>query len=123
MFGHTRTTKLKNDILALESTRDLKTDEIRKVKDELADLKQTKKMEDENIRHLVKIKEEGLNIEHQKKEVELERQQQESIATVKDEYRNKQESTLKAQIESGDKRFAEILARLPDVNVLMKGKV
>ncbi len=56
MFGHTRTTKLQNDIRDLEGMRDRKTDEIRKVKDELAELKQTKKMEDENIRHLVKIK-------------------------------------------------------------------
>lgn len=123
MFGHTRTTKLKNDIRSLEDERDTIVDKNRKVKDELAELKQTKKMEDENIRHLVKIKEASLEIANEKKGVELERKQQEAIAKVKDEYRNKQESTLKAQIESGDKRFAEILSRLPNVQVKLKGDV
>lgn len=116
MFGHTRTTKLKNDIRSLEDERDTIVDENRKVKDELAELKQTKKMEDENIRHLVKIKEERLEIQH-------ERKTQEAIAKVKDEYRDKQESLLNKQLEQGEKRYAEILARLPDVSVALKGKV
>ena len=109
MFGHTRTTKLENDIRKLE-------DEKRRVKDELADLKQTKKMEDENIRHLVRIKGERLEIQHEKKT-------QEAIAKVKDEYRDKQEALLNKQLESGEKRYAEILARLPNVTVGLKGKV
>jgi len=116
MFGHKRTTKLKNDIRTLEDERDTIVDENRKVKDELAELKQTKKMEDENIRHLVKIKEESLEIQHQKKT-------QDAIALVKDEYRDKQEALLNKQLDQGEKRYAEILARLPDVNVRLKGDV
>lgn len=124
MFGnYRRTDKLKKDIQALEDERDGVADANRKVKDELAELKQKRKMEDEDIRHLVKIKESSLELAHQKKEVELERQQQEAIAKVKDEYRNKQESTLQKQINDGGVRYAEILARLPNVSVRLKGDV
>ena len=124
MFNrYRRSDKLKQDIQNLEDERDGLTDENRKVKDELAELKQKRKMEDEDIRHLVKIKEEKLDLNHQKKVVESERQQQEAIAKVKDEYRDKQESTLQKQIEDGKKMYAEILARLPNVSVRLKGDV
>ena len=118
-----RSESVKTQIRSLEGERDTLNDGLFKARNELAELKQTRKMEDEDIRHLIKIKESQLDIKHQEKQVELERQQQEVIAAVKDQYRDKQESTLKKQIEQGDKRFAEILARLPDVNVRLKGEV
>ena len=123
MFSHKRTTKLKNDIIKLEDEHDVVTDENRKVKDELAELKQKRKMEDEDIRNLVKIKEGKLDLEHQKKQVELERGQQTAIATVKDEYRDKLESNLQQQVKDVKEMYGEILARLPNVNVKLKGKV
>ena len=100
MFGnYRRSDKLKQDIRNLEDERDGLTDDHRKVKDELAELKQKRKMEDEDIRHLVKIKEGKLDLEHQTKQVELERGQQTAIATVKDEYRDKLEATLQQQVK------------------------
>jgi hypothetical protein len=123
MFGNQRSQQVKVQIKSLESERDRLNDSNRKIRDELADLKQQKRMEDENIRHLVKIKEEKLDIEHEKKQVERERVQQEVIAKVKDEYRNKQESTLQKQIDDGKEMSAEILARLPNVSVRLKGDV
>ncbi len=123
MFSHQRTTKLKNDIRKLEDERDFLTDDNRKVKDELAELVQKRKMEDEDIRHLIKIKESQLDIKHQKKQVELEGEFQTEKAKIKDEYRDKLESTLKKQIDATEKRYAEILRRLPDVSVRLKGDV
>ena len=130
--GYRRTRQLKAEIISLEEERDkiidenrkakeALLDENRKLKDDIADLRQKKKMEDENIRHLVKIKEESLDIAHERKTVELERKQQDAIATVKDKYREKQESTLQKQIEDGKQMYSEILARLPNVNVRLKG--
>jgi len=76
VFGsYRRTDKLKKDIIALEDERDGLTDDNRKVKDELAELKQKRKMEDEDIRHLVKLKESKLDLEYEQKKVVLEREQ------------------------------------------------
>ena len=123
MFGNQRSERVKLQITTLESERDTLNDENRKVKDELAELKQKRKMEDEDIRHLVKIKEGKLDLEHQKKRVELEGKFQAEKAVVKDEYRDKLESTLQGQIKDVKQMYGEILKRLPNVNVRLKGDV
>ena len=123
MFGNQRSERVKLQITTLESERDTLNDENRKVKDELAELKQKRKMEDEDIRHLVKIKEGKLDLEHQKKQVELEGKFQAEKAVVKDEYRDKLESTLQGQIKDVKGMYGEILKRLPNVNVRLKGDV
>lgn len=123
MFGNQRSKQVKDQIVSLETERDRLNDSLLSTKNDLSELKQKKKMEDEDIRHLVKLKESKLEIEFKKKEVELERQQQCAIADVKDEHRDKLEKILNTQIEQGEKRYAEILSRLPDVNVRLKGEV
>ncbi len=123
MFGNQRSERVRLQITTLESERDTLNDENRKVKDELAELKQKRKMEDEDIRHLVKIKEGKLDLEHQKKRVELEGKFQAEKAVVKDEYRDKLESTLQGQIKDVKGMYGEILKRLPNVNVRLKGEV
>ena len=60
MFGNQRSRKVKQQIKSLETERDRLNDNLLYTKNELASLKQEKKMENENIRHLVKIKEEKL---------------------------------------------------------------
>jgi chromosome segregation ATPase len=100
----------------------LREDRIR-LKEEVEDLKLKKKVSEEDIKHMTKMKEEKLDIDHQKKVLELERGKQEAIATVKDAYQDKQEKTLNKQIEEGNKRYAEILARIPDINVKLKGDI
>lgn len=123
MFDNQRTKKVKAQIIEIEGERDRLNDSLLSTKNELAELKQKKKMEDEDIRHLVKIKESKLQIDFDKKEVSLEKEKQDAIAKVKDEYRDKQERVLEKQIDQGEKRYAEILARLPDVSMTLKGKV
>ncbi len=123
MFGNQRSERVKLQITTLESERDTLNDNLVSVRNELSELKQKRKMEDEDIRHMVKIKEGKLDLEHQKKQVELERQQQTAIATVKDDYRDKLESTLQSQIKDVKGMYSEILKRLPNVNVRLKGDV
>lgn len=118
-----RSEVVKLQIKTLEAERDSLNDELQGVRDELATLKQKKKMEDEDIRHLVKIKEEKLNIEHQKRELERDRQKEAEIAKVKDEYRDKMERELQKQIDRMKDMYGEILQRLPNVNVRLKGDV
>lgn len=123
MFFNQRTEAVRRQIRNLEHERDDLNDSLHKTRNELAELKQKKKMEGEDIRHLVKIKEEKLAIEYDRKEVRLEREQQAVIAEVKDEYRDKMEQELQKQITRMQKMYGEILGRLPNFNVRLKGDV
>ena len=123
MFGYKRPERVKRQIEKLESERDALNDDLFKTRNQLAELKQKRKMEDDEIRHLVKIKESQLDIDHQKKLIEADREKEISIAAVKDEYRDKMEKELSRQIDRMQQMYGEILGRLPNVNVRLKGDV
>lgn len=95
---------------------------IRTLKDELADLKTQKTMEQREIEHLVKIKEEKLGLEFQKKEVELIKDFQVKEMKMQTSYHEK----VVEQIEGFNKRqdvfFSDVMKRLPNVNVRLEGK-
>lgn len=96
--------------------------QIRTLKDELADLKTTKKMETREIEHLVKIKEEKLNIEHQKQEVELQKDFQAKEMALQTEYHNKIMKAIEEARKEQQGTYKEIMKRLPNVNVRLEGK-
>lgn len=126
MFGNKRPTRsedVRQQIESLERERDSLNDSLLKVRNELSDLKAQRKREDEDIRHLVKIKESKLDIDFQKKDLAREKEKQDAIAKVKDEYRDKMETELQKQLERMQGMYGEILGRLPNVNVRLKGDV
>jgi hypothetical protein len=89
--------------------------EVRTAKDELADVMQESRLNEENIKHLVKMAKEAAAIELQKEKVKLAGEQQEAIATVKDDYRNKMEVQLKAEGTNIREMYDRILERLPNI--------
>jgi hypothetical protein len=97
--------------------------DLKKEKTDLTDkvekLKLDAKIADEDIKHMVKMKEEKLDLEHQKKVVALEKEKADAIAKVKDEYRNKMEERLIKEGENIKEMYEAILQRLPDVNVML----
>ena len=106
----------------VEKIKKLK-DERKRLKAEIEDLKLKKKIETEDIKHLVKLKEEKQKIQFERKEMELEKKMQETIAEVKNGYRNKVEKNLESQKNDVKEMYGQILKRLPDVNVRLKGDV
>jgi hypothetical protein len=108
--------ELQDKVISLELER-------RDLKEEVEDLKLKKKTSEEDIKHMVKMKEERLAIDHERKALALEKEKEQAIATVKDKYRDKTEAYLNEQIKRADGMYAEILERLPNINVNMKGKV
>lgn len=110
-------------VKVLEKELDSLRDERRTLKDEVEDLKSKRKVEDEQLKHLLKIKEEKADIEFQKKVHEAEVKKQNEVAAVKDQYRDKLEAELKTRLEQMQTMYGQILARLPDVNVALSGKV
>lgn len=119
MFGKNKDTQkedLKAVIRGLEEERT-------QLKREVEDLKSKKKIEEEQLKHLVKIKDEKRELEYKKKEMELESEKEREIAKVKDKYRDKMEENLISQKDDIKSMYSEILERLPNVNAKLTGKV
>lgn len=113
--------KLEQLVSGGESVLQLKTT-IRKLKDDIESLKTTKKMEQREIEHLVKLKEEKLVIEYQKREVELQKQFQEKEIALQLNFHNLTIKNLEtAQGEMKD-IYIQIMQRLPDVSVMLGNK-
>lgn len=110
-------------VKALETEIDGLRTERRTLKDEVEDLKSKRKVEDEQLKHLLKIKEEKMDLEFQKKVHDAEVKKQNEVAAVKDQYRDKVEAELKSRHSQLQEMYGQILARLPDVNVALSGKV
>ena len=108
--------ELKEKVEKLEFDRDT-------LKEELADVKLDKKISEEDIKHMIRMKEEKNEIEFERQCMVKDRECETQIAEVKDGYRDKMEANLKTQIDNIKEMYGEILQRLPDVNVNLKGKI
>lgn len=98
-------------------------DRVRELRHEVDALKMKAQAADEELGHLLKIRDEKRDIELERRKVELEREQQEAIAEVKSEYQDKVEELLEGQIEKLEAQYKELLGRLPDINVTLKGRI
>ncbi|MGH7239668.1 MAG: hypothetical protein ACREHG_06335 [Candidatus Saccharimonadales bacterium] len=85
------------------------------LKQELEDLKLKKKIEEEDIKHMVKMKIEQQDIEYEKKALALQREKDEEVAKVKDSYRDKVELQLEKRGSEIKEMYNEILQRLPNI--------
>lgn len=112
-----RSVQVMRQIKNLEDERDDLNDQLMSTRNKLAELEQKKKMEDENIRHMVRIKEESLQIQYEKNLIKFQGEKETAIAKVKDQYRDKVESDLNKQIDRMQKMYGQILERLPNYNV------
>ena len=90
-------------------------------------LQLTRDIEIRDIKHMVKIKEEKLDIQFEKKSGEFERNLQRAsdkeILAVKNKYRDKVEKLLEKGHEDLRGRYSEILERLPNIDVAIKGNL
>lgn len=97
--------------------------EISRLTEQLKQLKSDKKIEEREIQHLVKLKEEKLLVDYEKKVMELERKKASEVQVLRDEYQEKLQKLLERRGDDLKDMYAQILARLPDINLHMKGKV
>ncbi len=111
--------KLEMMISGGESVLQLKT-QIRKLKDEIESLKVTKKMEQREIEHLVKLKEEKLNIDFQKKELELKGQFQDKTLVMQTEYHNLTIKNLDVARDEMKEIYTQIMQRLPNITASLE---
>lgn len=97
-------------------------DEIEGLKKELAELKLKKIMEEREIKHLVTLKQEKLAIEFEKKEIVLQKEFQKKELDLQTSYHDKIMAAINTAKEEMNATYKEILKRLPNVNVELKGK-
>lgn len=110
--------KLEQLISGGESVFEMKR-RIQKLKDELAELETQKKMDEREIEHLVKLKEEKLDIEHKKKELELKNKFKDLEMKLQTQYHDQILGALNNAKAEMLEVYKEILKRLPDVSVML----
>jgi hypothetical protein len=96
---------------------------IQELKDETKELELKKTMDEREIEHLVKLKEEKLNIEHQKKNLALQSEFKQKEMALQTTYHDK----IMAKLENAAKEmkdvYTKIMERLPNVNMNIEKKV
>ena len=107
---------LKKQITALTNDKML-------LKQQCEEMKLKKKLDEEDIKHMVKMKEEKLEMTFQKRVLEVEKAHDEKLMKTKDQYRDKMEERLEKETANIKSMYEDILARLPNVNVRLKGDV
>ena len=93
------------------------------LKTQVEDLKLSKKITEEDIKHMVRIKEERLKLEFQKKEMNIRAETANEVAAAKSVYQDKLILNVEGQKDDIKEMYGQILERLPDINVKMRGKV
>ncbi len=104
---------LKAEVKALTKDR-------KELKADVEELKLKKKIEDEDIKHMVKMAEEANELKVKKAIMDAEAKKAQDVAQVKDAYRDKMEKFLVKQADDVKDMYSEILKRLPDVSVRFK---
>ena len=94
--------------------------EIPKLKKQLAELKLERDIEERDIRHLVKMKEEKLAVEHQKSELTLKNEYKDKEMALQTEYHDKVLKQLEVGRADLKEVYANIMRCLPNVNMQMR---
>lgn len=97
--------------------------EITRLTNEISELKFKKELEEKEIKHLVKMKEEKQTIETEKKHIELSKNFQQREMELQKEYFEKVMSNVKDGHKKMEEIYAKILERLPNVNMEIEKRV
>lgn len=86
---------------------------------EIEEREHQKVMHEQKLEHQVKIKIEALEIMHDKKVVELDRQKNEEVAEIRDEYRDKIEKNLEDRITDLKTQTDKVMEFIPKVESMV----
>jgi len=97
--------------------------EILRTRDELASVRQQKKLEQEEIEHQFKLKQEREKLSTERQRVTLEGEFQKKELKLQTEYFAKLEGKIDKYSKDIKEVYSMISKKLPDVNVKMKGEL
>ena len=110
-----------NDELTEENIRLKK--EILDKEIQLDRLEERKKTEEQELKHMIRMKEERNELELEKAKAKIQADANKEVAKVKDQYRDKLEERLMAERDNIEKMCSQILDRLPNVTARLKGEI
>ena len=124
----------KADVAELQGEYEKTLKALRATKEELEDVKLKKRLEAEEIQHMVRISEEKNKQEVENEKIRLQREFAEMITNLKDQNRRELEESLKQFHGKMESRFSEelknlkevyglLMQRLPNVNLTLTKKV
>ncbi len=124
----------KTDVAELQSEYEKTLKALRATKEELEELKLKKRLEAEEIKHMVRINEEKNRQELDNDKIKLQKEFAEMVTQLKDQNRRELEESLKAFHGKMESRFSEelknlkevyglLMQRLPNVNLTLTKKV
>ena len=94
-----------------------------KLQEQVVQLKSTKKIEEEEIKHLVRLKEEKMEVTFERRQLKLDKEHQTKTHDLQTDYNNKIQKRLEIEVDRMKDMYGEVLTRLPDVHVRLKGDV
>ncbi len=122
-----RVEQLEERVIALSEIRNELTDENATLTSDNKKLSQKKQMGDEMIAHKLKMREEQVELDANKRvataEQKASKKSNDEIAAVKDTYRDKLESQLEKRGDEMKEIQIEILSRLPDVSMAITKEI
>ena len=107
--------------IALEAVENKKNAD--RLKDDIEELKHKKEREIKDIEHLVKIAQEKRDIELEKAKAKMEVDFQKRVTEVNDKFHEKIEGRFKEEMNNIKEIYAEIIKRLPNVNMAIDKKM
>ncbi|MBA3051910.1 hypothetical protein FP828_03725 [bacterium] len=107
-------------VLGLKKEIDEREKQITSLKKDIGELELKKGLEEKEIKHLVKMREEQQNIEATKKELEMQRKYQEKEMAMQTRFHNDTISLLKEGHDKLQEVYGKIMERLPNVNMHIK---
>lgn len=97
--------------------------EVEDLKHGIRELEHKKALEEKEIEHLVKMKEEKIAIETQKKQLEIDGKYQAEVMKLQTDYHERVIKLLKDEHDKIQQIYSEIMRRLPNVNLALRGEV
>ena len=124
----------KTDVAELQGEYEKTLKALRATKEELEELKLKKRLEAEEIKHMVRINEEKNKQELDNEKIKLQKECAEMVTQLKDQNRRELEESLKVFHGKMESRFSEelknlkevyglLMQRLPNVNLTLTKKV
>ena len=107
----------------LRESRDRLQGQVHDLRVDKRQLELDNKIKIEDIQHMTRIKEEKLDIKFDKRVIKIEREKDSEVLEIKNEYRDRVIKLLEEGKKDLASMYTQILDRLPDINVAIKGKV
>ncbi len=114
---------LQNEKKELESSIKKLKSQLETLKDTAATVESKKKIDELELKHLMKMSKDQMELEFQKKEMAIRTETNKEIFAIRDEHSRKFIEQLQVQADKVNEIYVQIMNRLPNVNMAIRKSV